>query len=79
MKVIRKENELSKIRTGSTSSHLLSRARKRTSKNLPEINQLTTYGHSDITFVIGGSLVESGRAQAGGYPDFVWSLYPATS
>lgn len=57
--VMAKEGEriLSKIKDREYVFTLAIKGKERTSEEFAkEINQLTTYGHSDITFVIGGSL-----------------------
>lgn len=57
--VMAKEGEriLSKIKDREYVYALAIKGKERTSEEFAkEINQLTTYGHSDITFVIGGSL-----------------------
>lgn len=57
--VMDKEGEriLSKIKDREYVYALAIKGKERTSEEFAkEINQLTTYGHSDITFVIGGSL-----------------------
>ena len=57
--VMAKEGEriLSKIKDREYVFALAIKGKERTSEEFAkEINQLTTYGHSDITFVIGGSL-----------------------
>lgn len=41
-----------------------------------EIADLTTYGHSDITFVIGGiARIIQARIKSRRHPDFVWEIY----
>ena len=57
--VMSKEGEriLAKIKDREYVYALAIKGKERTSEEFAkEINQLTTYGHSDITFVIGGSL-----------------------
>ena len=57
--VMAKEGEriLEKIKDKEYVYALAIKGKERTSEEFAEeINQLTTYGHSDITFVIGGSL-----------------------
>jgi 23S rRNA (pseudouridine1915-N3)-methyltransferase len=77
--VMAKEGEriLAKIKDREYVYALAIKGKERSSEEFAkEINQLATYGHSDITFVIGGSLGLSPAVfKTGQHPDFLWAFY----